>query len=62
MKTLRFVGSTDVSDTIVIRNKADNTPVTGIAFGDLTGYYQRIGSVPVEIPIITQTAIIKGKK
>lgn len=55
MKTLRFVGSTDVSDVVVIRNKADNTPVTGIVFGDVTAYYHRIGSVPVAIPVVTQT-------
>ena len=55
MKTLRYVGSTDVSDVIVIRNKADNTPVTGIVFGDVTAYYHRIGSVPVQVPLQTQT-------
>lgn len=55
MKTLRLAGSTDVSDIIVIRDKADNTPLTGIAFGDVTAYYSKIGSTPVEIPVVTQT-------
>lgn len=55
MKTLRSVGSKKVSDVIVIRNKADNTPLTGVIFGDVTASYYRIGSAPVEISLVSNT-------
>jgi len=52
-----IAGSVDISIPVILRATADNTGVTGKAYGDATGSYWRQGGIRVDIPCVTLAAV-----